>query len=763
MAVFETKVSRDNVAAVHRSIAPHWQIRCNHEFSILGRVWLLWDTHKIDILAVSKCSQAIDCAVFLKDLKIKCRPSFIYAANTAIDRRALWSFLNLQSSTNEPWILLGDFNVLLHVNDFYGGALRWTTGMADFKDFLHANSLEDLRYNGIFHTWSNGSFGYANISRKLDRVLINQPWMAKFPQAECSSMFRLVQKLRALKQPLKLLNKKEFSAISKRAAACRDELYSCQMRIDVNPSDDSLRANEKELSQKLFDLLLAVEMFFKQKAQGRSCRGTFLITSFPYSANVATAIQDVTAAVRDFFISGRMLTEINYSYIALVPKSPNPSSVNDFRPISCCNLIYKTISKLLSIKLAPILPLLISNTQNAFIKGRHISDNIILAHELMNGYHRANHPPNCALKIDLRKAFDTLHWQFILDALHLFGFPPTFIHWIGQCITTTSFSISLNGEFFGFFKRKRGIKQGDPLSPMLFVIAMEVMTLCVNKHIESNTRFRYHWRCKKLLISHLIFTDDILMFSHANTASVQTLMDALNQFCNISGMQLNRAKSKVFFCGVDNTLKAEILQLLHFEAGSLPVIYLGLPLSSSSIKARDCQTLVEKITARIGNWTSRFLSYAGRAVLVKAVFYSIQAYWSQAFVLPKMVIELLEEASWVKIHGKMADKAQGWGCWADLLLWCSIHWALTQFLLHKLLWAAAVYFIWMERNARALRNQSSTAHNIIAQIKTCVRSRLASLKLRNSSELKLISSPSQLQTLFQQGCSTSSGHLWPLS
>ncbi|XP_059654309.1 uncharacterized protein LOC132301032 [Cornus florida] len=97
--------------------------------------------------------------------------------------------------------------------------------------------------------------------------------------------------------------------------------------------------------------------------------------------------------------------------------------------------------------------------------------------------------------------------------------------------------------------------------------------------------------------------------------------------------------------------------------------------------------------------------------------------------------------------------------WADLLLWCSIHWASTQFLLHKLLWSAAVYFIWIERNARAFRNQSSTAHSIIAQIKSCVRSRLASLKLKSSSELRLISSPSQLQTLFQQGCSTSNGYL----
>ncbi|KAL0294583.1 UNVERIFIED_CONTAM: Retrovirus-related Pol polyprotein from type-2 retrotransposable element R2DM [Sesamum radiatum] len=132
---------------------------------------------------------------------------------------------------------------------------------------------------------------------------------------------------------------------------------------------------------------------------------------------------------------------------------------------------------------------IVSPPQNAFVPGRRISNNILLGQELFHGYNRQHLPPRCALKVDLRKAYDTLDWDFIEAMLHLFGFPDQFIHWIMECISTTAFSVALNGELHGFFLGARGVRQGDPMSPYLFVLAMEVLHLMLVQRIEQTPSF----------------------------------------------------------------------------------------------------------------------------------------------------------------------------------------------------------------------------------------------------------------------------------
>ncbi|XP_059627223.1 uncharacterized protein LOC132270018 [Cornus florida] len=184
--------------------------------------------------------------------------------------------------------------------------------------------------------------------------------------------------------------------------------------------------------------------------------------------------EDVTRAVRDFFTTGKLLREVNSTYISLVPKVPNPFIISQFRPISCCSTIYKCISKLLANKLKPTLPSTIDQAQSAFIQGRQIDDNILLAQELLNGYHRHNNSPRCSLKIGLKKAFDSVSWDFLLKSMKLMGYPDIFVNWIQTCITTLLFTISINGEFNGFFNSVKGLRQGDPLSPFLFVLVMQL-------------------------------------------------------------------------------------------------------------------------------------------------------------------------------------------------------------------------------------------------------------------------------------------------
>ncbi|GJV22742.1 hypothetical protein Tco_1375437 [Tanacetum coccineum] len=280
---------------------------------------------------------------------------------------------------------------------------------------------------------------------------------------------------------------------------------------------------------------------------------------------------DVMQAVREFFINGKLLKEINHTIIALIPKVASPSRVNDFRPISCCNVLFKCISKIIANRIKESLKVLVSPNQSAFVPGRNISDNILLTQELMHNYHLDWGPPRCAFKVDIQKAYDTVDWSFLKEVLIGFGFHDRLVGWIMECVTTVSFSICINGSLHGYFKGKRGLRQGDPLSPYLFTLVMEILTLMIRRRVQATDSFTYHY---------------------VNSARV--IMDALDEFKQVSGLTPSIPKSMVYFCNVLNHVKLSIMQILPFEEGRLPVKYLGVPLVSSRLIFCDCKELIEK-------------------------------------------------------------------------------------------------------------------------------------------------------------------------
>jgi len=350
---------------------------------------------------------------------------------------------------------------------------------------------------------------------------------------------------------------------------------------------------------------------------------------------------DFIAAVRYFFSHNSLPRCVNATRVALVPKIENPSCLNDYRPISCCNVLYKCISKLIVHRLKTALADVIGPSQTAFLPGRHISDAILLTQELIHNYHLNNGPARCALKIDLKKAFDTVSWEFILAGLAAIAIPPAMITWITTYITTAHYSISINGESHGFFKASRGIRQGDPLSPYLFVLAMAGLGGIIQQTIQQST-FKYHWRCKPTGITHICFADDLMLFCHADPASIGVLKSSLDKFSMLSGLSINLGKSSMYLSGIDDTLQSNIQRQIGIQQQHLPVRYLGVPLISTRLTHTDCILLVERITSRIKLWTSSSLTYAGRLQLIKAVLFSIQVYWSSIFILPCSTIKTIE-------------------------------------------------------------------------------------------------------------------------
>ncbi|GJU29675.1 putative reverse transcriptase domain, reverse transcriptase zinc-binding domain protein [Tanacetum coccineum] len=190
---------------------------------------------------------------------------------------------------------------------------------------------------------------------------------------------------------------------------------------------------------------------------------------------------DVTKAVQEFFINGKLLKELNHTIIALIPKVSSPSRINDYRPISCCNVLFKCISKIIANHIKESLKVLVSLNQSAFVPGRKILDNILL----------------------------TFHHRMVA--------------WIMECFTTTLFSISINGVLHGYFNGKRGLRQDDPLSPYLFTLIMEVLTLMLSRRVRDSELFTYHRYCLELEIVNLCFADDLFLFAHGDKNSARVI------------------------------------------------------------------------------------------------------------------------------------------------------------------------------------------------------------------------------------------------
>ncbi|KAK4397507.1 Retrovirus-related Pol polyprotein from type-2 retrotransposable element R2DM [Sesamum angolense] len=293
-------------------------------------------------------------------------------------------------------------------------------------------------------------------------------------------------------------------------------------------------------------------------------------------------------------------------------------------------------------RLATALEHLIDGCQAAFIGGRSITDNIFLAQEMVRQYTRKRILPRCTINVDLRKAFDSVSWTFISQVLHGYGFPPIFIAWIMECVSTSSFSVALNGSLHGFFAGKKGLRQGDPMSPGLFLLCMEYFSrLIKRKTIDSD--FNFHPKCEKLKITHLLFADDLMMFSRGDLPSVRILMECLQEFREISGLAVNTSKSSIFTAGIENNILCNILARTEFTRGEMPVRYLGSPLAAQRLSVRDYSPLVDQIANSISRWAAKSLSFAGRLELIRFVIQGVECFWLQNLPLPAAVIE--------KIHG----------------------------------------------------------------------------------------------------------------
>ncbi|XXG82825.1 hypothetical protein AAC387_Pa10g0712 [Persea americana] len=167
--------------------------------------------------------------------------------------------------------------------------------------------------------------------------------------------------------------------------------------------------------------------------------------------------KDVCVSIMDFFTHGSMLKQLKNTFIVLVPKSENASTPDKYRPIALTNELYKIISRILVKRLKPFIAKLVGPMQFAFVPGRSIADNILLAQDLLYNFHLEKGCPRMCIKLDLAKAYDSVRWDFLEAVLRSFRFPEMIIKLLMECVSGANFSVLVNGAAEGFFKGTRGL------------------------------------------------------------------------------------------------------------------------------------------------------------------------------------------------------------------------------------------------------------------------------------------------------------------
>ncbi|KAE8729811.1 Vacuolar protein sorting-associated protein 32-like protein 1 [Hibiscus syriacus] len=363
---------------------------------------------------------------------------------------------------------------------------------------------------------------------------------------------------------------------------------------------------------------------------------------------------DFVDAVKYFFQESNIHPAFNSTIIALIPKIQNPSKVRDFRPISCCSVVYKTITKILVKRMNLMLPDLISLNQTAFVKGGSIIDNTLLAQELVKGY--------------------------------------------------------------GYFKGQRGISQGDPLSPILFVIAMNILSKILN-----------------------------LAATRGNLESIVGVTSVLNHFYVLSGMNLNVNKTEFYAAGIPDRTLDSIKSVTSFKQGFLPIRYLGVPLVTQKLTEKDCLPLYDNIKHRLHHWSAAKgamiswdrlccpkskgaildrLPTRDRLIRMGIASESLCILCNEDHESRNhLFVDCIYATSlWNSIMNisSMRDTHRSWD---SRLQWAAQTWKGKSLLstVMRITWTAFIYFIWEERNRRIFNRGTRTTNQLLKAIKELVR------------------------------------------
>jgi hypothetical protein len=355
--------------------------------------------------------------------------------------------------------------------------------------------------------------------------------------------------------------------------------------------------------------------------------------------------KEVTEEVLQVLNTNASAAAYNKTNIALIPKTKTPQRMTEFRPISLCNVTYKLISKVIANRLKSVLSDLISETQSAFVPGRNITDNALVAFEIMHYFQqkRSGKDTYMALKLDMSKAYDRVEWVFIEQVMKKLGFCEKWISLIMNCITTVQYSVFVNGDTCGNIIPTRGLRQGDPLSPYLFLMCAEGFSSLL-REAEDNHLIHGVSVCRGgPRVTHLFFADDSILFCKANNTDCQQLLNIFETYEKASGQKINMDKSSIHFSrNTSMPRQSEIKAKFAEMRDAHPNKYLGLPTIIGRSKSEVFKEIKVRLIRKLSGWKEKLLSYGGREILIKSVAQAIPTYAMSCFQLPQTLCTEME-------------------------------------------------------------------------------------------------------------------------
>ncbi|KAK9733160.1 hypothetical protein RND81_04G047700 [Saponaria officinalis] len=633
---------------VYESFKSGWSLVTNIDQHPGGRIWVLWRAAEYDVTVLNREAQFIHCYCTGVTTKFSFWFTVVYGFNGLAERNSLWLDLEVLVPA-ESWVIAGDINNILLSTERIGAPVHFYE-FSRFQRCVNNCGLRDLKAIGQFFTWNNKQEGTQKYPDSYAEFLPE----GTYDHSPCIIHWGGCEQTK--RAPFRFFTMwtlhPNYEAVVQR-----------QWAIDVpdkRPCDVQLQQLERQLVGLCNQLQQAKWAFLRQKSKVEWLCNTDENTAYFHgcikerrSHNKVLRISDmhgnmcddegaIEAGLLEFYKhllgsskpvervngavvrSGRRIQE-HHLDLLLKPITFNevgeaifsipdvnffkaswnlrPTSVLEFRPIACCNVVYKCIAKLLCNRVGA----------SAFIKGRSILDNVLICQDLVRLYHRKSCSPRCIMKIDLKKAYDSA-----------LGFPTNIVGLLMECVSSPSYSLM------------RGLRQGDPLSPLLFTICMDYLSRILNV---------------KLRLNHLCFADDLVMFFKGHVPSMELLLQGFLAFSKASGLEINASKSAVYVNGLDGTV-----------ARTLPFKYLGIPISPMRLSVVECNTLVEKMTGRIRGWQ------------VQSVLSTVHSYWANIFILPVKVIKRIEQVcrsflwSGMETNSRIPQKNGGLGL-KNIRLW----------------------------------------------------------------------------------------------
>ncbi|XP_060177952.1 uncharacterized protein LOC132607890 [Lycium barbarum] len=535
-----------------------------------GKIWFFVNDN-VDIEGIQDSEQQITVKLFFHEWNRALMITMVYAKFDSLERISLWdSLYSLADQMDMPWLVRGDFNVIMNEDNKIGGLPVFLAEYEDFAVYINsyrmfANSslqewfghteLEHFSRTGSDHdplllTCGDTSnhvskpFRFLKFWTEHDSFLevVNQGWNTDFEGDEFIT-FKL--KLKSVKTALSGWSKETFGDIFKQLTVREDIVKRIQNHEGAWIDGGTLLADEavrfyhhqfyQEGAQSDFSLLQHVPSMVTQEfnnqlismptledvkkavfeLSGESLSGPDgMIGSF-YQVCWDIVGADVYHAVKDFFEGQTLPKSITHTNLVLLLKKDNIKTFVDTRPISLNDFINKVISRVVQDKLKVILPSLISPNQSCFVKERCIIENFLLTQEIVTDIRLRGKPANVVLKLNMEKAYDRVSWMFLVRVFRKMGLAEVFIDIVWRLIANTWYSVLLNGQEFVFFHSTRGVKQGDELSPALFILSAEVLSRALNSLFEYNGFRGYgmpKWSAK---LNYLAYADDTIIFAYA--------------------------------------------------------------------------------------------------------------------------------------------------------------------------------------------------------------------------------------------------------